>query len=121
MERYNRDLHTHGIDEYNDYEDTGSTGRDFSFGLLLGVVVGTVAGLVFAPKSGQALREDLSDPKGLLEEGKDKLVDGIKQKKAEHEEVNRIKDMDDKEFELQQEAIKSEARDSNVIDMSKHS
>ena len=119
MERYNRDLHTHSIDEYNEVKDTSSTGRDFSFGLLLGIVVGTVAGLVFAPKSGQALRDDLSDPKAMFEDGKEKLVDSIKQKKAEIEEVNRIKNIDDETLELQKDAIRSEAHDSNVIDMSK--
>lgn len=50
----------HDIEEYTEVPDK-TTGRDFSIGLAFGLVVGTIGGLLLAPKSGDALRDDIQD------------------------------------------------------------
>ncbi|WP_414042683.1 YtxH domain-containing protein [Macrococcus animalis] len=56
---YNRDLHTHTVKEYRVQKDT--TARDFSIGLTAGLVVGSLIGLLVAPKAGKDLQQDLSN------------------------------------------------------------
>lgn len=56
---YNRDLHTHTIKEYKVKKDT--TARDFSIGLSAGLAIGSLIGLLVAPKSGKELQQDLSN------------------------------------------------------------
>ena len=58
METYNRDRHVKGVESYDAQIET-STGRDFTVGLALGLFVGVVGGLFIAPKSGDALRDDI--------------------------------------------------------------
>lgn len=48
----------YGIEEYKEVPDK-TTARDFSIGLAFGLAVGTIGGLLLAPKSGDALRDDI--------------------------------------------------------------
>ena len=121
MESYDRDLHTHGIKSYEQPKQKNKKG--LPFGLVLGVIVGSIIGLFLAPKSGQSLREDLKDPKGTFEDQKDKVVDKVREKKAEIDEAKRIKDTDETELEAQKRAIHQDVKDHNEgkdsIDLSK--
>lgn len=139
METYNRDRHIQGVDRY-DATVERSTGRDFTFGLALGLLAGVVGGLFIAPKSGDALRDDLKRLQNSVknEEGHDgpsftEVLDeqfsGVKEKvlhkKAELEEKSRVKKLDAEEVQAQKRAIKDEVADvnlnqANVVDMSKY-
>lgn len=148
METYNRDRHLHGVEEYEE-QIHQSTGRDFSIGLVIGLLVGTVGGLLLAPKSGDALRDDITgqanklsknlandDPDSSLKERaekktnelrgkiKDKKDDAIV-KKSELEEKNRVKSIDESAMKAQKEAIHEEVneehtKDVRTVDMSKY-
>jgi len=59
--QYNRDLYTHGLETYEAKHENNTSVRDFVFGVILGTVVGGIAGLLLAPKSGRALQHDLSE------------------------------------------------------------
>lgn len=63
---YNRDLHTHTIKEYQIKKDT--TARDFTIGLSAGLFVGSLIGLLVAPKAGKDLQQDLSNKSDQLKE-----------------------------------------------------
>lgn len=121
MESYDRDLHTHGIKSYEQPKQKNKKG--LPIGLVLGVIVGSIIGLFLAPKSGQSLREDLKDPKGTFEDQKDKVVHKVREKKAEIDEVKRIKDTDESDLEAQKRAIHQDVKDHNdgkdSIDLSK--
>lgn len=148
METYNRDRHLHGVEEYEEQVHQ-STGRDFSIGLLIGLVVGTVGGLLLAPKSGDALRDDITDQANKLSKNlssdetdssmkekaekktnllRDKLKgkkDEAVVKKSEMDEKNRVKAIDDSAMAAQKEAIQEEVneehtRDVRTVDMSKY-
>jgi len=64
METYNRDLHTHTVKEYEVKKDTAA--RDFSLGLVAGLTVGSIIGLLVAPKSGKVLQEELAEKVEVL-------------------------------------------------------
>lgn len=139
METYNRDRHIKGIDSYDSQVET-STGRDFTIGLGLGLLVGVIGGLFIAPKSGDALRDDIKKIQDSI--GKEEQSDGptmsekldetvsnvkqkVKDKKAEMDQKSRVKKLDDSAIQAQREAIKSEVEDDhlkrpNVVDMSKY-
>lgn len=138
METYNRDRHVKGVESYDAQVET-STGRDFTVGLALGLFVGVVGGLFIAPKSGDALRDDIkklqdsvvneqNDGPSISEKLDEKVSDVkqmVKDKKAEMDEKSRVKKLDDSAVQLQQQAIQEEAADSNlkrpnVVDMSKY-
>lgn len=138
METYNRDRHVKGVESYDSQVET-STGRDFTVGLALGLFVGVVGGLFIAPKSGDALRDDIkklqdsvvneqNDGPSISEKLDEKVSDVkqmVKDKKAEMDEKSRVKKLDDSAVQLQQQAIQEEVADSNlkrpnVVDMSKY-
>lgn len=138
METYNRDRHVKGVESYDAQIET-STGRDFTVGLALGLFVGVVGGLFIAPKSGDALRDDIkkiqdsvvkeqNDGPSLTEKLDEKVSDVkqmVKDKKAEMDEKSRVKKLDPSEVQAQQQAIREEAADENlqrpnVVDMSKY-
>lgn len=138
METYNRDRHVKGVESYDAQVET-STGRDFTVGLALGLFVGVVGGLFIAPKSGDALRDDIkklqdsvvneqNDGPSISEKLDEKVSDVkqmVKDKKAEMDEQSRVKKLDDSAVQLQQQAIQEEVADSNlkrpnVVDMSKY-
>lgn len=139
METYNRDRHTRGIESYESQIET-STGRDFSIGLGLGLLVGVIGGLFLAPKSGDALRDDIKkiqdsivkeeqNGEPTLSEQLDQKVSDVKQKvkdqKAIMAQKSRVKKMDETALKAQREAIREEVEDdnmkrANVVDMSKY-
>ena len=138
METYNRDRYIKGLDSY-DIDVEKSTGRDFTFGLAVGLLVGVVGGLFIAPKSGDALRDDLnrikesvnndSNDGTSLTETLDEKFSDVKEKfvnkKAEMDEKSRIKKLDNSEVQAQKRAIQDEVSDeqlknANVVDMSKY-
>jgi gas vesicle protein len=48
-------------------------------GVLIGVAVGGVLGILFAPKSGEALREDLEDALDNLKAQTEKTIDDLRE------------------------------------------
>ena len=64
METYNRDRHVKGVERYD--SKSKLDGRDFTFGLAFGLLVGVV-GLFIAPKSGDSLRDDIRKSRTLLQ------------------------------------------------------
>jgi gas vesicle protein len=52
--------------EHDRFENEGSGGGSFVMGLLTGTVLGAGLGMLFAPKSGSALRSQISDQAGDL-------------------------------------------------------
>lgn len=138
METYNRDRHVKGVESYDVQIET-STGRDFTVGLALGLFVGVVGGLFIAPKSGDALRDDIKKVQNSIvneensgpsmSEKLDEKVSDVKQmvkdKKAEMGEKSRVKKLDETEVHAAQQAIREEVADDNlkrpnVVDMSKY-
>jgi len=63
--------------------DNECSGHSFLKGLIIGSILGAVAGVLFAPKSGKELRADikeksgevLKDAKAIIEEAKQKAAD----------------------------------------------
>ena len=53
-------------DGYDRFENEGSGGGSFVMGLLTGTVLGAGLGMLFAPKSGSELRNQLSEQAGNL-------------------------------------------------------
>jgi len=53
-------------DGYDRFENEGSGGGSFVMGLLTGTVLGAGLGMLFAPKSGSDLRNQISDQAGNL-------------------------------------------------------
>ncbi|WP_434120636.1 YtxH domain-containing protein [Salinicoccus roseus] len=149
METYNRDRHLHGVEEYEEQVNQ-TTGRDFSIGLAIGLLVGTVAGLLLAPKSGDALRDDITEQTRKLSKNKDggsgeggnfkekvqektdqlrdKMEDkkgDISAKKGEMDEKKRVKSLDESAVKAQKDAIQEEVKepqtdDPRTVDMSKY-
>src|SRR5690625_529920 len=143
METYNRDRHLHGVEEY-EQQIHSTTGRDFTIGLVIGLAVGTIGGLFLAPKSGDALRDDISDTTNRFtqtfnsedevrddteslkakaeqktEELRSKLEDKKDQavaKKSELKEKQRIKNMDEEEIQAQKRAIQDDVADKGAQD-----
>lgn len=143
METYNRDRHLHGVEEY-EQQIHSTTGRDFTIGLAIGLAVGTIGGLFLAPKSGDALRDDISDTTNKLtqtfnskesaetddeslkakaeqktEELRSKIEakkDEAVTKKSEWEEKQRIKNMDEEEVQAQKRAIQDDVADEGAKD-----
>ncbi len=143
METYNRDRHLHGVEEY-EQQIHSTTGRDFTIGLVLGLAAGTIAGLLFAPKSGDALRDDISDTtnkftqtfnskenggfdseslKAKAEQKTEELRSKIEAKKdeavtkkSELEEKQRIKNMDEEQVQAQKRAIQDDVADEGADD-----
>lgn len=120
METYNRPVH--GVEEYQEVPDK-TTGRDFSIGLAVGLIAGTIGGLLIAPKSGDALRDDIQNQtdkltkKNLPEEDSE-----IKQLKKEadaatnqlREKMNEDKNVNSKKNEYNNtESIKSDDAESD--------
>lgn len=143
METYNRDRHLHGVEEY-EQQIHSTTGRDFTIGLVLGLAVGTIGGLYLAPKSGDALRDDISDTtnkftqtfnskendrsdneslKAKAEQKTEELRSKIEAKKdeavakkSELEEKQRIKNMDEEQIQAQKRAIQDDVADEGAQD-----
>src|SRR5699024_12610172 len=121
METYNRNRTMKGVEIYERQVET-STGRDFTVGLALGLFVGVVGGLFIAPKSGDALRDDIkklqdsvvneqNDGPSISEKLDAKVSDVkqmVKDKKAEMDEKSRLKKLDDSAVQLQQQALQDE-------------
>jgi len=53
-------------DGYDRFDNEGSGGGSFVMGLLTGTVLGAGLGMLFAPKSGSELRNQLSEQAGTL-------------------------------------------------------
>ena len=53
-------------DGYDRFENEGGNGSSFVMGLLTGTVLGAGLGMLFAPKSGSELRNQLSEQAGNL-------------------------------------------------------
>jgi gas vesicle protein len=53
-------------DGYDRYDNEGGGGGSFVMGLLTGTVLGAGLGMLFAPKSGSELRNQLSEQAGTL-------------------------------------------------------
>src|SRR5215470_2413119 len=53
-------------DGYDRYENEGGNGSSFVMGLLTGTVLGAGLGMLFAPKSGSELRNQISEQAGNL-------------------------------------------------------
>ena len=53
-------------EEYDRFENEGGGGGSFVMGLLTGTVLGAGLGMLFAPKSGSELRNDLSEQAGSI-------------------------------------------------------
>jgi hypothetical protein len=53
-------------DGYDRFENEGSGGGSFVMGLLTGTVLGAGLGMLFAPKAGSELRNQLSEQAGNL-------------------------------------------------------
>src|SRR3954471_18147534 len=53
-------------DGYDRFENEGNGGSSFVMGLLTGTVLGAGLGMLFAPKSGSELRNQLSEQTGNL-------------------------------------------------------
>lgn len=86
--QYNRDLYTHGLETYEAKHENNTSGRDFVFGVILGTVVGGIAGLLLAPKSGRALQDDLSEQSNkIIEDVKTKTDDLKAQAQTKAEEL----------------------------------
>jgi gas vesicle protein len=92
-------------DGYDRFENEGSGGGSFVMGLLTGTVLGAGLGMLFAPKSGSALRSQLSEQAGNLantaSEGYRKAAENAGQwaqtgKEAAGELAERGKDVYDK-------------------------
>ena len=143
METYNRDRHLHGVEEY-EQQIHSTTGRDFTIGLAIGLAVGTIGGLFLAPKSGDALRDDISDTtdkftqtfnskenggsdngslKAKAEQKTEELRSKIEAKKdeaiakkSEMEEKRRIKNMDEEQIQAQKRAIQDDVADEGAQD-----
>src|SRR5699024_6790322 len=143
METYNRDRHLHGVEEY-EQQIHSTTGRDFTIGLVLGLAAGTIAGLLLAPKSGDALRDDISDTtnkftqtfnskenggfdseslKAKAEQKTEELRSKIEAKKdeavtkkSELEEKQRSKNMDEEQVQAQKRAIQDDVADEGADD-----
>ena len=69
---------------------------DWLKGLLIGSLVGVVVGLLFAPKSGKELREDISEKaKDLADKVKDEYEGALdKSKKGFESVISRLKDLE---------------------------
>lgn len=149
METYNRDRHLHGVEEYEE-QINQTTGRDFSIGLAVGLLVGMVGGLLLAPKSGDALRDDISEQTQKLSKNKesgsgegadfkekvqdktnqlrDKMEDkkdDMSAKKSEMDEKKRVRSLDESAVKAQKDAIQEEVNephtdDPRTVDMSKY-
>ena len=52
----------------NEYSGSGSGGAGFALGMVAGVLVGAGVALLFAPKAGKELREDLGESMGKLKD-----------------------------------------------------
>jgi hypothetical protein len=52
-------------DGYDRFENEGGGGGSFVMGLLTGTVLGAGLGMLFAPKSGSELRNQLSEQAGI--------------------------------------------------------
>ncbi|MFE8703396.1 YtxH domain-containing protein [Cytobacillus sp. FJAT-54145] len=65
--------------------------KDFLIGALIGGIVGAVSALVFAPKSGKEIRNDLNLQATSLKERTDKLRENAKVKSTELTEVAKEK------------------------------
>src|SRR3954447_17092282 len=92
-------------DGYDRFENKGNAGGSFVMGLLTGTVLGAGLGMLFAPKSGSELRNQLSEQAGNIantaSEGYRKAAENAGQgaqsgKDAAGEWAERGKDMYDK-------------------------
>jgi gas vesicle protein len=76
-------------------------------GLLIGGLIGVIAGILFAPKSGKETREDISRiTDDLIYRAKDEYEEAVEKSKAAYEAaVKRLKDLElsakDKYYELE--------------------
>lgn len=117
METYNRDLHTHTVKEYEVKKDTAA--RDFSLGLVAGLTVGSIIGLLVAPKSGKVLQEELAEKVEVLKSKSiESYTNQIKNAESFKEKVAAFKaDLSNEhqsELELQKKAIKAEVNDDTL-------
>jgi gas vesicle protein len=76
-------------------------------GLLIGGLIGVIAGILFAPKSGKETREDISRiTDDLIYRAKDEYEEAVEKSKAAYEAaVKRLKDLElsakDKYYEVE--------------------
>lgn len=73
------------------YQNDNINSKDFLIGALIGGIVGAVSALVFAPKSGKEIRNNLNLHTTSLKERTDKLRENAKLKSTELTEVAKEK------------------------------
>ncbi|TDL98607.1 hypothetical protein ERX27_02190 [Macrococcus brunensis] len=84
---YNRDLHTHTVKEY-EVQCKNTIARDFTFGLTFGIAIGTLAGLLLAPKPGRDLKKDINSKVVTF---KDSAVNNSVDKQGQPSKADEIK------------------------------
>ncbi len=110
--QYNRDLYTHGLETYEAKHENNTSGRDFVFGVILGTVVGGIAGLLLAPKSGRALQDDLSEQSNkIIEDVKTKTDDLKAQAQTKAEELRTQAEEKKEEATEKAKEVKAKAED----------
>ena len=75
-------------DGYDRFENEGGGGGSFVMGLLTGTVLGAGLGMLFAPKSGSELRNQLSEQAGNLGLGHADVVGGAEERVQERNRVH---------------------------------
>src|ERR1043165_8524511 len=81
-------------DGYDRFENEGGNGSSFVMGLLTGTVLGAGLGMLFAPKSGSELRNQLTEQAGNLA---NQAQDGVRRaQESANEWAGKGRDMYDK-------------------------
>jgi gas vesicle protein len=86
---------------------------DLFVGLLIGGLIGVVAGVLFAPKSGKETREDIArTTDDLLYRAKDEYEKAVEKSKAVYEEA--VKLLKDLELSAKEKVHEAEGRVSEI-------